>query len=108
MASKRQRSISCSDEDWAAIRQRAEAKSLSVSEYLVICALSKTADEADGSTAIAGMDSVDTGRPALSDAERSAFRAIWFLYTDRLGRMKDAGEQPRIDALIKEARRKFE
>ena len=73
---------------------------MSVSEYLVTRALSDAAD--------AGTDSVGADGAVISDAERSAFRAIWFLYTDRLGRMKDAGEQPRIDALIAEARRKFE
>ena len=96
MAAKRQRSISCSDDDWAAIQKRAKEKSLSASEYIV--ALSRS-DEADAGGA---------AKPAFSEVERSAFRAIWFLYVDRLGQMKDAGEQPRIDALVAEARRKFE
>jgi hypothetical protein len=50
----------------------------------------------------------ETTKTPQSDLERSAFRAIWFRYTDRLTRMKDACDKPRTAALIAEARRKFE
>ena len=94
MATKRQRSISCSDEDWAAIQQCAKAKSVSVSEYLV--ALAKS-DEADAGESAA----------AMSMEERSAFRAVWFLYVDRLNQLKAAGQQSKVDILVTEAKRKF-
>jgi hypothetical protein len=94
MAIRRQRSISCSDEDWLAIRQQAGDKNLSVSEYLVSLAMSDAADPG-------------TSNSSLSDAERSAYRAIWFLYVDRLNQIKDAGDNARVDALVAEARRKF-
>ena len=95
MASKRQRSISCSDEDWAEIGRRAKASGSSVSEYLVIRAKSDA-------------DNVTAKNANFSEIERSAFRAIWFLYTDRLSALKAAGDQQQIDALVEEARRKFE
>jgi len=94
MAIRRQRSISCSDEDWLAIRRQAGGKNLSVSEYLVSLATSDAADPG-------------TSNLSLSDAEISAYRAIWFLYVDRLNALKDAGDKARVDALVAEARRKF-
>lgn len=39
----------------------------------------------------------------IGDQARPAIRAIWFLYTERLTRMKDASEQSRIDTIIAEA-----
>jgi len=95
MATNRQRSISCSDDDWAAIRRRAKGKGLSVSEYLVALA---TSDETDA----------NNENFPLSKAEKSAFRAVWFLYVDRLSELKADGKQDRANQLIAEARRKFE
>lgn len=95
MATNRQRSISCSDDDWVAIQERARDKGLSISEYLV---------------ALAKMDCADasTENPAFSEAEKSAFRAVWFLYVDRLTALKADGKQEHADQLIAEARRKFD
>ena len=99
-ATKKTHSIRFTDAEWDRISARAKVAGLSISAYLVAAS-----DAADG-TAAEGREGT-SAMAGLSDQERSAFRAIWFLYTDRLTRMKDAGEQPRIDALVAEARRKF-
>jgi len=44
-----------------------------------------------------------TGKPSVSDAERLAFRAIWFLYTDRLAKIKDVGGDATINGSNTEA-----
>ena len=95
MATNRQRSISCSDDDWAAIQRCAKEKGVSTSEYLV--ALAKS-DETGSSTI----------NSPLPEADRSAFRAVWFLYLDRLLALKAEGKQDRIDQFIQKATQKFE
>jgi hypothetical protein len=79
----RQRSISCSDDDLVEIQQRAKAKGLSVSEYLLAL-----------SNAIYGEPGAEVpAKLSQSNDDRSIRRTVWFLYADRLASLKTDGKQ---------------
>ena len=97
MGKSRQRSISCSDDDWVAIQQRAKAKGLTVFEYLLVL-----------SNASAGEPGAEmSAKLSQSNNDRFIRRAVWFLYAGSLASLKADGKQNRVDQLIAEARENF-
>lgn len=71
-------------------------RELSISTDLVVVSEANTSQVDEGGKIV--------GKIAdIGDQARPAIRAIWFLYTERLTRMKDASEQSRIDTIIAEA-----
>jgi len=103
-ATKKTHPIRFGDAEWHYNSVQAKAAGLLIPAYLVAASDAANSHLAKGK----GEASTKTTKIPQSDRKRSAFRAIWFPYTDRPGRMKEAGGQSRIDALIAEARRKFE
>ena len=97
MGKSRQRSISCRDDNWVAIQQRAKAKGLTVLEYLLLW-----------SNASAGEPGAEmSAKLSQSNDDRSIRRAVWFLYADSLASLKADGKQNRVDQLIAGVRKKF-